>query len=67
MPLGLEAKNLPWAARFFELTVTDPDGNVIEQRNRSFCPNSWGQQRADPDGSDRSTSPRDAARHSQWQ
>ena len=57
VPLPLEAKNLRGLKKFFQLTVTDPDGKVIEQRNRPFCPNGWGQQRVDPDGSDRSTFP----------
>jgi hypothetical protein len=57
VPLGLEAKNVRGLRGFFELTITDPDGKVIEQRNRPFCPNGWGQQRIDPDGADRSTFP----------
>ena len=57
VPLPLEVKGLRGFGKFFELTITDPDGKVVQQRNRPFCPNSWGQQRVDPDGSDRSTFP----------
>jgi hypothetical protein len=56
-PIALQVKNLRGMRKFFEVTVTDPDGKVIQQRNRAFCPNSWGQQRVSPDGTDRSTFP----------
>jgi hypothetical protein len=52
-----EVRSLRGLRKFFQLTVTDPDGEVVQQRNRAFCPNSWGQQRIDPDGADRSTFP----------
>lgn len=42
---------------FFEATVTDAAGAVVQRRAQSFCPNGYEQQRIDPDGSDRSTFP----------
>jgi hypothetical protein len=43
---------------FFELTVTDASGSVVRTQTLPFCPNSYEQQRVDPDGADRSSFPR---------
>jgi hypothetical protein len=42
---------------FFRVTVTDSDLNVVKSVTRAFCPNSYLQQRVDPDGADRQTYP----------
>ena len=38
---------------FFDLTVTDAAGDVVESASLRFCPNAGEQQRVDPDGPDR--------------
>ncbi len=57
VPSGLRSDSLRGMRRFFHVTLTDPDGEVLVDHKSRFCPNSWGQQRIDPDGSDRSTFP----------
>jgi hypothetical protein len=42
---------------FFDLTVTDRRGAVVHRQSMRFCPNSYAQQRIDPDGTDRSSFP----------
>jgi hypothetical protein len=44
---------------FFDLTVTDRSGAVVRTQALPFCPNSYEQQRVDPDGADRSSFPWD--------
>jgi hypothetical protein len=42
---------------FFRVAVTDSGGNAVKTISRAFCPNSYLQQRIDPEGADRQTYP----------
>ena len=37
-------------SRFFRITITDADGDVVRERASTFCPNVWDQQRVDDSG-----------------